>query len=313
MPGRCARARGAGAAQADARDRRTRTRRRSPTGSRTSSSTRSRGATTSTPRHRGPRPRDRALPRGRGRGLRRRGRLRRRRHRQRGGERPRRLGHAADLPPRRRDERLLPDARHPDDIVDATEHLLRIADAWAPRRSTSASSTAATSCSPRASGWTPASSSRVDAHPQPEVAPRHWYFAYAGARDVRPGVPRPPAADRRRGRGPDGPRRHVFVQVGDPYTYFSDRPLRVAEDSRSTTARSRGPCCGARRRPTCRRSWPACSRTACGVAEHRRVFAFTAQTAARCVSADGRPVRSRSTATGSAIWSRPASTSSRAG
>ena len=47
----------------------------------------------------------------------------------------------------------------PNDVVDATEHLLRIADDFEPRRSTPASSTAAISCSPRASGWTRASSS----------------------------------------------------------------------------------------------------------------------------------------------------------
>ena len=48
----------------------------------------------------------------------------------------------------------------PTDVVDATEHLLHLADALgAARASTSAWSTAATSPSPRAWAWTPASSS----------------------------------------------------------------------------------------------------------------------------------------------------------
>ena len=48
------------------------------------------------------------------RGLRRRRRVRRRRHGQRGGQRARRLAHRAHLPAGRRDQRLLPHARHPD-------------------------------------------------------------------------------------------------------------------------------------------------------------------------------------------------------
>ena len=47
----------------------------------------------------------------------------------------------------------------PGDIVDATEHLLRIADDWRPRaHRPRRASTTATSPSPPASGWTRASS-----------------------------------------------------------------------------------------------------------------------------------------------------------
>src|SRR4051794_6819252 len=48
----------------------------------------------------------------------------------------------------------------PNDVVDATEHLLRLADDWRRAGSTSASSTAATSCSPPATGSTPRSCAR---------------------------------------------------------------------------------------------------------------------------------------------------------
>ena len=47
----------------------------------------------------------------------------------------------------------------PTDVVDATEHLLRLADDWRPRASTSARSTTAISCSRPESGLTPASCS----------------------------------------------------------------------------------------------------------------------------------------------------------
>ena len=47
----------------------------------------------------------------------------------------------------------------PNDVVDATEHLIGLADDFRPRRSTWAAATGATSSSPAASGSTPPSSS----------------------------------------------------------------------------------------------------------------------------------------------------------
>ena len=127
----------------------------------------------------GARPRDRALPRGRARGLRRRGRVRRRRHRQRGRQRPRRLRHAADLPAGRLHQRLRRMLGIPNDVVDATEHLLRARRplAAAPRRPRRAS-TAATSRSPPASGSTPAWSSASTRNPRLKARFGAWYFTY---------------------------------------------------------------------------------------------------------------------------------------
>jgi len=54
----------------------------------------------------------------------------------------------------------------PTDVVDATEHLLALADDWAATQDRfSGGSTTATSCSPPASAWTRASVEVVDAHP----------------------------------------------------------------------------------------------------------------------------------------------------
>ena len=68
------------------------------------------------------------------RGLRRGRGVRRRRHGQRGRQRPGRLGHAVDCLPGGRTNVYCRMLGIPTDVVDATEHLLRLADDWRPRR-----------------------------------------------------------------------------------------------------------------------------------------------------------------------------------
>ena len=86
-------------------------------------------------RHAAPGPRDRAGPRGGRGGLRRRRRVRRRRDAERGGQRPGRDGRPAHPPPRRRPPTSSARCSAiPGEIVDATEHLLRMADEWRPRK-----------------------------------------------------------------------------------------------------------------------------------------------------------------------------------
>ena len=118
----------------------------------------------------------------------------------------------------------------PNDVVDATEHLLAPPTTGARAGSTSGASTAATSCSPPASASTPPSCAastptrrrrRASATGTTRRRPCH----------VRARVRRAPAADRprasaaRRSRGVT-----ALVQTGDPYTYFSGHPLHVADD-----------------------------------------------------------------------------------
>ena len=131
------------------------------------------------------------------RGLRRGRRVRRRRHRERGCQRPRRHRHAADLPARRPRERLLPDARDPGrrrrrDRAPAVAGR-QLAH---PRRSTSAASATATSCSRPASGSTPSVVQHVDAHPRLKARLGEYYYAWVAARDVLTPLPVAPAAAR---------------------------------------------------------------------------------------------------------------------
>jgi len=178
----------------------------------------------------------------------------------------------------------------PRDIVDATEHLLGLADAWRPRRLDLGAVNGRRFLFSSGYGLDAAVVRRVDAHPRAKARLRHWYFAYAGvgifARDY---VVRPPRIDvEAAGRSVRGVT--VLVQTGDPYTYWGHRPLHVAEH----TALDDGTIGGA----VLRRAAPADAPTVLArlfsqrlrVVDHRRVFAFSGQTEARCVSADGRPV-----------------------
>ena len=178
----------------------------------------------------------------------------------------------------------------PNDIVDATEHLLGVADAWAPRRLDLGVVNGRHFVFSAGYGLDAAVVRRVDAHPKLKARLRHWYFAYAGlATFAREYLVHPPRIDVEvAGETVRGV--SVFVQDGDPYTYFSGRPLRIAED----IALDDGTIAGA----VLQRAAPPDVATVIArlfterlrIVNHRRVFAFTAQSAAQCVSADGRPV-----------------------
>jgi diacylglycerol kinase family enzyme len=178
----------------------------------------------------------------------------------------------------------------PNDVVDATEHLLRAADAWQPRRLDLGSVNGRHFLFSSGYGLDAAVVRRVDAHPAAKARFRHWYYATAGLHTfAREYVVRPPQIDLDAGgeivRGVT-----ALVQTGDPYTYFSGHPLHVAED----IALDDGTIAGAlllRSRPydvptVLARLFSSRRR----VSKHRRVFVWHGRTHATCVSADGRPV-----------------------
>jgi diacylglycerol kinase family enzyme len=178
----------------------------------------------------------------------------------------------------------------PTDIVDATEQLLRVADDWRPRRVDVGSVNGRHFLFSSGYGLDAAVVRRVDAHPRAKARLRHWYFAWAGigtfARDY---LVRPPRIDVEVG-GETVRGVTALVQTGDPYTYWSERPLHVAEG----IALDDGTIAGA----VLRRAAPHDAPTIVArlfsrglpIARHRRVHAWNGQTRARCVSADGRKI-----------------------
>jgi diacylglycerol kinase family enzyme len=118
----------------------------------------------------------------------------------------------------------------PADIVDATEHLLRVADDWHPRRIDLAHVNGRAFTFSAGIGLDASVVRRVDAHPQLKTHLKQWYFTWAAVTTfTKDYIVSPPRLEVHIGdevvRGVT-----VIVQNGDPYTYFGNRPLHVVED-----------------------------------------------------------------------------------
>jgi diacylglycerol kinase family enzyme len=178
----------------------------------------------------------------------------------------------------------------PNDVVDATEHLLRAADEWRPRTLDLGSVNGRHFLFSSGFGLDAAVVRRVDAHPERKARFRHWYYAAAGLQTfAREYVVHPPQIDLEVG-GETVRGVTTLVQTGDPYTYFSGHPLHVADD----IALDDGTIAGA----LLRRSRPYDVPTVLArlfserrrVSRHRRVFEWHGAQHALGVSADGRPI-----------------------
>src|SRR3954468_11054015 len=178
----------------------------------------------------------------------------------------------------------------PNDVVDATEHLLRLADEWRPRQLDLGTVNGRHFLFSSGYGLDAAVVRHVDAHPERKARLRQWYYAWSGFRTLaRDYTVRPPRIDIQvSGASVRGVT--AFVQVGDPYTYFSGHPLHVAEG----IALDDGTLAGA----VLKRSAPHDVPTVLGrlfarrlsVGDHRQVIAFDGVRHIACASADGRPI-----------------------
>ena len=121
----------------------------------------------------------------------------------------------------------------PGDIVDATEHLLRVADDFRPRQVDLARVNDRHFAFSAGMGLDAAVVARVDAHPRRKARYGPNYFAAAAmstfARRYVVNAPRLEVEVDGRALD-DGV--SVFVQNGEPYTYFRDLPIHVADHSR---------------------------------------------------------------------------------
>jgi diacylglycerol kinase family enzyme len=124
----------------------------------------------------------------------------------------------------------------PGDIVDATEHLLRLADDWRPRKVDVATVNGRRFTFSCGVGIDASVVERVDAHPRLKSRFGPYYFTWAALSTFwRSYVINPP---RLVVELPGGePQRGVtaIVQNGDPFTYFQNRPLHVAEGATLTS------------------------------------------------------------------------------
>jgi len=178
----------------------------------------------------------------------------------------------------------------PADVVDATEHLLRLADAFEPRRVDLGRVNDRWFTFSSGVGLDASVVERVDAHPRMKTRLNQYYYTYAAISTfTRRYLVNPPhvrvSVD---GHEVDGVT--VIVQNSDPYTFFGKRPIRINHGCGLhdgtlglTVLRRATPV----ELPTV--LWRAFSGNASTVARHRQISGFPATTSARVQGVDGQP------------------------
>jgi diacylglycerol kinase family enzyme len=117
----------------------------------------------------------------------------------------------------------------PNDVVDATEHLLGVADEFAPRRVDTGLMNGRHFTFASGIGLDASVVERVDAHPKLKARFGEYFFTYAALASFnRNYLVKPPRLRvEAEGRSLEGVT--VVVQNADPFTYFGNRPIRVCE------------------------------------------------------------------------------------
>jgi diacylglycerol kinase family enzyme len=118
----------------------------------------------------------------------------------------------------------------PNDVVDATEHLLALADDWRPRKIDLGCVDDRHFVFSCGAGIDATVVKRVDAHPKTKALAGPYYFSWAAisafyrAYLVNPVRLRVETSDGGRAEGVT-----ALAQNSDPFTYFASRPVRVCE------------------------------------------------------------------------------------
>jgi len=178
----------------------------------------------------------------------------------------------------------------PADVVDATEHLLRLADDFRPRRVDLGRVNDRWFTFASGVGLDASVVERVDANPRMKTRLNQYYYTYAAISTFsRRYLVRPPhvrvSVD---GQQVDGVT--VIVQNSDPYTYFGKRPIRINHGCGLEDG-TLGLTVLQRARPVELPTvlWRAFSGNASTVARHRQISGFPSTTTAHVQALDGRP------------------------
>jgi diacylglycerol kinase family enzyme len=178
----------------------------------------------------------------------------------------------------------------PSDVVDATEHLLRMADTWQPRAADLGRVNGRWFTFAAGMGLDASVVERVDAHPLRKARFGAWYFTeVAVATFLRRYVVGPPRLEVTTGgrtiRGVS-----VFMQNADRYTYFENRPVSIVDGARIDSG-DLGGAVLVRANPI---DVPTVAFRALSgaakVARHRQIEAFAGVHEVTVRSLDGRPV-----------------------
>lgn len=119
----------------------------------------------------------------------------------------------------------------PPDVVDATEHLLGLADDFRPRRIDLGLAGGRHFVFACGAGLDAMVVQRVDAHPKLKARAGEWYYTWAAVTGFgRHYLLDSPARLRLRSERGEVEGITTIAQNSEPFTYFGDRPVRVCED-----------------------------------------------------------------------------------
>ncbi|HEV7806628.1 MAG TPA: diacylglycerol kinase family protein [Solirubrobacteraceae bacterium] len=179
----------------------------------------------------------------------------------------------------------------PGDVIDATEHLLRMADDWRPRRVDLGTANGRAFTYSSGYGFDASVVKRIDRQPRlKQHRLREPYFVYCALETaLREYLRDPPRMDVHVGGAVD----HAIttlVQNGEAFTYLGDKPLALAPGGGLDTASL----AGLALRGVRPRDIPAVALRVLSpnrsIVGHRQINAFSDVDGLRCVSTDGRPI-----------------------
>jgi diacylglycerol kinase family enzyme len=118
----------------------------------------------------------------------------------------------------------------PNDVVDATEHLLALVDEWQPRQIDLGKADHRHFVFSCGAGIDATVVKRVDAHPRLKSAAGPYYFTWAAISAFYRSYLHNPVRLRVQVDGETVEGVTALAQNSDPFTYFASRPVRVCED-----------------------------------------------------------------------------------
>src|SRR3954453_3598323 len=118
----------------------------------------------------------------------------------------------------------------PNDVVDATENLLAVADEWQPRRIDLGIADRRHFVFSCGAGIDATVVKRVDAHPRMKSTAGPYYFTWAAVSAFYRSYLHHPVRLRVQVKGESVEGVTALAQNSDPFTYFASRPVRVCED-----------------------------------------------------------------------------------
>jgi diacylglycerol kinase family enzyme len=117
----------------------------------------------------------------------------------------------------------------PNDVVDATEHLLGLVDDFRPRRVDLGLANGRHFVFACGAGLDATAAKRVDSHPMMKARGGRWFYTWAAVSGFYRHYLRNPIRMRLEANGDSAEGVTAIAQNSDPFTYFGNQPLRICE------------------------------------------------------------------------------------